>query len=105
MPLKHCENSYRVPQIRGDARNVALNDASKMTPKTHDEYLVTHYGEINSQEIMDKWPASRQAIKNIRSEYLNRFRLANDDVTELTMLWEIEKQMPENLIGPLHDFR
>lgn len=105
MPLKHCQNTYRVPQIRGDSRNVALIDSSRMTPKTHDEFLITRYGELNSLVSMEKWPASRQTLKNVRSEYLNRFRLANDNVTELAMLWENERQMPENLVGPLDEFR
>lgn len=86
-------------------RKVALTDASNMTPKVHDEFLVSHYGEINAHVTMDKWPVSRQSLKNIRSEYLNRFRLANEHVTELAMMWDIERQMPENLVGPLDEFR
>lgn len=105
LPLRHCQNTYKVPQLRGEARVKALSDASKMMPKAHGNFLITNYGEDNFVVPQDKWPLSQSVLKNLRSEWLNQYRVSSDLITQLLLMWTAEKQMPSLLKKPHDDFR
>lgn len=104
-PLRHCNNTYKVPQLRGEARANALSDASKLMPKAHGNFLITNYGEDNLVIPQDKWPVSKSVLKNLRSEWLNQFRVSSDLIQDLLSMWTAESQMPPILKKPHEDFR
>lgn len=105
LPVKHCVNSYKVPQIKGCNREEARNDLMKQMPKQYGDFLVVNYGDEKYPMPKNKWPLSQATIQKIRSEVLNQNRLAESRIEELLIIWLCENQMPKMLADPRTDFR
>lgn len=104
-PTKHCPNSYKVPQLRGNNRDGAKNDIRTQMPKAYGNYLVINYGDRHYVTPRNKWPLSQNTIAKIRAEVLNESRLSESRIDSLTLMWTCESQMPKFLAEPTNDFR
>lgn len=105
LPLKHCENSYKVPQIRGFQRDTIKKDLRIQMPKPYGEYLIIKYGDRKFVTPQEKWPLSQKTITKIRSEILNEHKISESIIESLMIMWTCEDRMPKYLAGPTTDFR
>lgn len=105
LPLKHCSNSYKVPQVRGCNRDVIKNDLLKQMPKSYGNYLIVNYGDRHYTTPRDKWPLSQDTIAKIRTELLNSDKICESRLDTLMMMYSCESQMSKYLAEPTTDFR
>lgn len=103
--VKHCHNVYKVPQVRGNVRNVYKNELKNRMPKAYADELIINHGDDNYDLPRHKWPASDVTLKKIRSEMLNDTRTLKLLIDELLLMWIADSSQPAFLGDPKTDFR
>lgn len=93
--VRHCPNTYRVPQVRGQIRDNIKKELKHAMPQQYLNELLIKQDKNNEHK---DWVVSVQTLKNIRHELLTEDRKYKDSMLdELFGMWNAEQILPENM--------